>query len=104
MSVYADQNHAPSLTDVRPERRKIMNYGMRCHDICPKTDIDTKPKTPTTDAKTDSKTDIDTKPKTPTTDAKDKAPETGDSSCMALYLVLMVIAAMSGALVCKKKK
>lgn len=70
----------------------------------PKTDIDTKPKTPTTDAKTDSKTDIDTKPKTPTSDAKDKAPETGDSSCMALYLVLMVIAAMSGALVCKKKK
>ena len=69
-----------------------------------KTDIDTKPKTPTTDAKTDSKTDIDTKPKTPTSDAKDKAPETGDSSCMALYLVLMVIAAMSGALVCKKKK
>ena len=70
----------------------------------PKTDIDTKPKTPTTDAKTDSKTDIDTKPKTLTSDAKDKAPETGDSSCMALYLVLMVIAAMSGALVCKKKK
>ena len=70
----------------------------------PKTDIDTKPKTPTTDAKTDSKTDIDTKPKAPTSDAKDKAPETGDSSCMALYLVLMVIAAMSGALVCKKKK
>ena len=72
--------------------------------IDPKTDIDTKSKTPTTDAKTDSKTDIDTKPKTPTSDAKDKAPETGDSSCMALYLVLMVIAAMSGALVCKKKK
>lgn len=72
----------------------------------PKTDIDPKPKTPTTDAKTDSKTDIDTKPKMPTTDAKNKAPETGDSSCMALYLVLMVIAAMSGsgALVCKKKK
>ena len=68
-----------------------------------KTDIDTKPKTPTTDAKTDSKTDIDTKSKTPTTDAKDKAPETGDSSCMALYLVLMGIAAMSGALVLRKK-
>lgn len=68
-----------------------------------KTDIDTKPKTPTTDAKTDSKTDIDTKPKTPTTDAKDKAPETGDSSCMALYLVLMGIAAMSGARVLRRK-
>ena len=68
-----------------------------------KTDIDTKPKTPTTDAKTDSKTDIDTKPKTPTSDAKDKAPETGDSSCMALYLVLMGIAAMSGALVLRRK-
>lgn len=68
-----------------------------------KTDIDTKPKMPTTDAKTDSKTDIDTKPKTPTTDAKDKAPETGDSSCMALYLVLMGIAAMSGARVLRRK-
>ena len=68
-----------------------------------KTDIDTKPKAPTTDAKIDSKTDIDTKPKTPTTDAKDKAPETGDSSCMALYLVLMGIAAMSGALVLRRK-
>ena len=53
--------------------------------------------------KTDSKTDIDTKPKTPTTDAKDKAPETGDSSCMALYLVLMGIAAMSGARVLRRK-
>ena len=56
-----------------------------------------------TDAKTDQKTDIDTKPKTPTTDAKDKAPETGDSSCMALYLVLMGIAAMSGARVLRRK-
>ena len=56
-----------------------------------------------TDAKTDQKTDIDTKPKAPTSDAKDKVPETGDSSCMALYLVLMVIAAMSGALVLRRK-
>ena len=68
-----------------------------------KTDIDTKPKTPTTDAKTDSKTDIDTKPKMPTTDAKNKAPETGDSSCMALYLVLMGIAVMSGVRVLRRK-
>ena len=68
-----------------------------------KTDIDTKPKTPTKDAKTDSKTDIDTKPKMPTTDAKNKAPETGDSSCMALYLVLMGIAAMSGVRVLRRK-
>ena len=68
-----------------------------------KTDIDTKPKTPTTDAKTDSKTDIDTKPKMPTTDAKNKAPETGDSRCMALYLVLMGIAVMSGVRVLRRK-
>lgn len=52
---------------------------------------------------TDAKTDIDTKPKAPASDAKDKVPETGDSSSMALYLVLMGIAAMSGALVLRRK-
>ena len=52
---------------------------------------------------TDAKTDIDTKPKAPTSDAKDKVPETGDSSSMALYLVLMGIAATSGALVLRRK-
>ena len=52
---------------------------------------------------TDTKTDIDTKPKAPTSDAKDKVPETGDSSSMALYLVLMGIAATSGALVLRRK-
>ena len=52
---------------------------------------------------TDTKTDIDTKPKAPDSDAKDKVPKTGDSSSMALYLVLMGIAAMSGALVLRRK-
>ena len=52
---------------------------------------------------TDAKTDIDTKPKAPDSDAKDKVPKTGDSSSMALYLVLMGIAAMSGALVLRRK-
>ena len=51
--------------------------------------------------KTDPKSD--TKPKTPASDAKDKVPETGDSSSMALYLILMGIAAMSGALVLRRK-
>lgn len=54
-----------------------------------------------TDPKTDPKSD--TKPKTPASDAKDKVPETGDSSPIALYLVLAVIAAMSGALVVRRK-
>ena len=52
---------------------------------------------------TDAKTDIDTKPKASDSDAKDKVPKTGDSSSMALYLVLMGIAAMSGALVLRRK-
>ena len=56
-----------------------------------------------TDAKTDPKTDIDTKPETPASDAKDKVPETGDRSSVALYLVLMGIAAMSGARVLRRK-
>ena len=54
-----------------------------------------------TDPKTDPKSD--TKSKTPASDAKDKVPETGDSSSIALYLVLAVIAAMSGALVVRRK-
>ena len=53
------------------------------------------------DPKTDPKSD--TKPKTPASDAKDKVPETGDSSPIALYLALAVIAAMSGALVLRRK-
>lgn len=54
---------------------------------------------------TDPKTDLksDTKPKTSASDAKDKVPETGDSSPIALYLVLAVIAAMSGVLVLRRK-
>ncbi|WP_442872433.1 sortase B protein-sorting domain-containing protein [Coprococcus sp. TM115-141] len=43
------------------------------------------------------------KPKAPASDAKDKVPETGDSSSMTLYLVLMGITAMSGALVLRRK-
>ena len=54
-----------------------------------------------TDPKTDPKSD--TKPKTSASDAKDKVPETGDSSPIALYLVLAVIAAMSGVLVVRRK-
>ena len=54
-----------------------------------------------TDPKTDPKSD--TKPKTPAPDAKNKVPETGDSSPIALYLVLAVIAAMSGVLVVRRK-
>ena len=54
-----------------------------------------------TDPKTDPKSD--TKPKTQASDAKDKVPETGDSSSMVLYLVLAVIAAMSGVLVLRRK-
>lgn len=38
-----------------------------------------------------------------TSQGKDKVPETGDSSPIALYLVLAVIAAMSGALVVRRK-
>ena len=56
-----------------------------------------------TEPKTDPKTDPGTKTETPASEAKDKAPETGDSSSMALYLVLMGIAAMSGVFVLRRK-